>query len=918
MWPLRWRGGALLGRFFPRSHVAGALAIRLPGPPRVASRHAGRLREGAGSPLTRIPTMSMPTLCSRVSIPFAMALLVPALIAQSWQQVTPSPANPAPIARNRAAMAYDAARGLTMLFGGYNGTATPLGDFWAFNGTSWQQLGGAVPAARWGHGMVYDTRRERVVLFGGFQPSPGNPIPDAIGLNDTWEYDGFGWTQVATTGPSPRGYFGMAYDPIRQRTVLFGGAGPNTTYLQDTWEWNGTAWTSVNTPVRPSIRRGPSMAYDLERAEVVLFGGGALGTQFGDTWVYNGTTWTQRTPATSPPARWESTLAFDPLCGKTLLEGGTTFNYQTIYGDSWNWDGVTWTQVVGTQPSARHGVAAAFDLQAGRSLWFGGRDGAGFRSDLWAWSGGCNRTMSTITPAVAGQTAQYRYNYPSTATNNVFLELWTLRNPNAFVLPIPGFVPVGLTRVDVFFILFQGAGVLGAGGAQSTAPLAIPNTASVLGFTYDVQDFDIDLASNFLYWSSNDIEATVAPGAPVANFNYSTPIGVAPTTVQFTDTSLFSTSWVWDFDNDGVNDSYVQNPSYTYRDTGLYSVRLEVGGPSGTDTLVRSNIITVLPPPSFSASPTIGAAPLTVQFTDTSPLAATSWQWDFQDDGVVDSNQQNPIFTYNADGEYNVRLVVGTPSGSWTCLRGAVSVWSGAVNPALNLVAIAPGSFQMGEATPGSPFYYAQPVHTVTISRAFWIGRYETTQSQYSSLVGITSSAYPGPQRPVDSASRLDALNYCSVLNVIEGGAGRLPPGYHYRLPTEAEWEYCCRAGTQTLFSFGNQLNCAYVNCLSAQTAVVGSFLPNAWGLYDMHGNVYEWCLDGLDPSGAPAAYRNYSVTDPYVPGYGAPSWIFRGGAHYPTGFYPSAWFSGQRTDYIPVNSGTFGFRVVCAPWLPN
>jgi hypothetical protein len=68
--------------------------------------------------------------------------------------------------------------------------------------------------------------------------------------------------------------------------------------------------------------------------------------------------------------------------------------------------------------------------------------------------------MSTITPAIAGQTAQYRYNYPSTATNNVFFELWTLRNPNAFVLPIPGFVRVGLTRVDVFFILFQAAGLL--------------------------------------------------------------------------------------------------------------------------------------------------------------------------------------------------------------------------------------------------------------------------------------------------------------------------------------------------------------------------------------------------------------------------------------------------------------------------
>lgn len=316
-------------------------------------------------------------------------------------------------------MAYDAARGQALLFGGYDGTTTPRSDCWSFQGTGWQQLGGTVPAGRWGHGMVYDARRQRMVLFGGFQPSLGNPLPDALALQDTWEYGWSGWTQVvATVSPSARGYFGFAYDPIRASSVLFGGAGPNASYLQDTWEWNGTAWALVSTPAQPSIRRGPAMAFDMARAEVVLFGGGAFGTQFGDTWIYNGSTWMQRTPATSPPARWESTLAFDPLCGKTLLMGGSTFNYQTNFADSWNWDGTTWIQVTGTQPTARHGVAATFDLQGGRSLWFGGQDAAGFRSDLWVWNGGCPRSMSTVTPAVAGQTAQYRYSYPATAVNH--------------------------------------------------------------------------------------------------------------------------------------------------------------------------------------------------------------------------------------------------------------------------------------------------------------------------------------------------------------------------------------------------------------------------------------------------------------------------------------------------------------------
>ncbi|MBL8726040.1 MAG: formylglycine-generating enzyme family protein [Planctomycetes bacterium] len=689
-----------------------------------------------------------------------LPLLTVAAVAQSWSQVTPSPANPAPSARNRAAMVYDTARGQALLFGGYDGTTTPRSDFWSFNGTGWQQLGGTVPAGRWGHGMVYDTRRERVVLFGGFQPSLGNPLPDAVALQDTWEYAGFGWTQrTPTAQPSARGYFGFAYDPIRARSVLFGGAGPNTSYLQDTWEWNGTAWTLVNTPARPSIRRGPAMAFDLERAEVVLFGGGAFGTQFGDTWIYNGTTWTQRALATSPPARWEATVAFDPLCGRTLLMGGTTFNYQTIFSDSWNWDGATWTQVAGTQPSARHGVAAAFDLQAGRSLWAGGRDAAGFRSDLWGWTGGCPRTMSTVTPAVMGQTAQYRYSFPATAVNNPYFELWTLRNPNAFPLQVPGIVSVGLTRVDLFFVLAQNFGVLGASGVQNTVPFAIPNTNAVVGFTYDVQDVDIDVACDHMYWASNDVEATV---------------------------------------------------------------------------------------------------------------------------------------------------------------------WSGSLNPALNMIAIAPGTFQMGSVAAG-----AAPVRAVTISRPFWMGQDEVTQAQYQAVMGSNPSNFQGSswpnagQRPVERVTWSNAVAYCDALSVQEAAAGRLPTGYEYRLPTEAEWEYCCRAGTTTEWSFGSSVSCSQANFAGAgtfgtgpcvppgQTTVVGSYAPNAWGLRDMHGNVWEWCLDAWVSS-----HSSGAVTDPYVLSTSGPNRVIRGGS----------WGSGQgllrsahrQDSQVPTATNfNLGFRVVCAPVLP-
>lgn len=877
----------------------------------------------------------MPTQLARVLFALSSSALLPSSgMAQVWQQGIPNPPTPAPSSRNHAAMAYDAARGLSMLFGGDDGTATPLGDFWAFNGTNWQQLAGTLPAGRHGHGMVYDTRRERLVLFGGFQPSPGNPLPDAVGLDDTWEYDGFVWTpRTTTTQPSPRGYFGMAYDPIRRRTVLFGGAGPNTTYLQDTWEWDGVAWTQVNATAQPSSRRGPAMAFDLERAEVVLFGGGALGTQFGDTWVYDGATWTQRSPLASPPARWESTLVFDPLCGRSLLQGGATFGYQTLFGDSWRWDGGNWTQNVGAQPPARYGAAATFDLQAGRSLCWGGRDGSGFRSDLWRWFGGCLRTMSTVTPAAVGQTAQYRYNYPATASNNLYLELWTPRSPNALLLPIPGLVASGLTRVDVFSILLQTGGVLGISGQQNTVPFAVPNLPSVVGFTFDVQVLDLDLASNYLHWAFNDIEATVAAAPPIAAFTATPTSGSSPLVVQFTDASQFATSWAWDFQNNGVIDSTQQNPVFTYTAAGTYSVRLIASGPGGTNTVTQTGLITVLPTPSFTAAPTQGSAPLTVQFTDASMFPVTSWQWDFQDDGIVDATVQNPNFTYVAAGTYSVRLTVGTASGPRTVVRPGLIVvtppFGGSMNPALNMVPIAAGTFAMGSPVAPlavAPYYnqsQAQPVHQVTITHPFWMASYEVTQAEYQAVLGSNPSLFVAANRPVEQVSWDQAVAYCDALTVQEAAAGRLPLGYEYRLPTEAEWEYCCRAGTTTEYHSGATLACGQENiaysqhtsssCASpggVQTSVVGSYAPNAWGLYDMRGNVEEWCLDAWDNSNN---YPAGPVVDPYV--LSGPVRVLRGGSWFRDSRFAR---SAYRNGTLPTVAVQFvGFRVVCAPVLP-
>jgi len=152
--------------------------------------------------------------------------------------------------------------------------------------------------------------------------------------------------------------------------------------------------------------------------------------------------------------------------------------------------------------------------------------------------------------------------------------------------------------------------------------------------------------------------------APEARFSAIPLTGSVPLGVQFIDRSVGNVdTWQWDFDSDGTVDSIKQNPWYTYKNVGNYTVTLAVSGPDGSDTEVRVGFIEVIPHPglaNFVAEPTYGDGATTVQFTDMSTGNVTSWAWDFESDGIVDSTEQNPTHTYTEKRKYSVTLTVTT------------------------------------------------------------------------------------------------------------------------------------------------------------------------------------------------------------------------------------------------------------------
>ncbi|MBC7910299.1 MAG: formylglycine-generating enzyme family protein [Pyrinomonadaceae bacterium] len=152
----------------------------------------------------------------------------------------------------------------------------------------------------------------------------------------------------------------------------------------------------------------------------------------------------------------------------------------------------------------------------------------------------------------------------------------------------------------------------------------------------------------------------------------------------------------------------------------------------------------------------------------------------------------------------------------------------------VEMVWIAPGSFEMGSNSGEAD---EKPVHRVTISKGFYMGKYEVTQKQWQAVMGANPSNFTGENLPVEKVSWYDAQDFINKLN-------EMNDGYKYRLPTEAEWEYAARAGTTGDYAGDLDEMAWYSDNSGKKTHPVGQKQANGWGLYDMHGNVFEWCED--------------------------------------------------------------------------
>lgn len=434
--------------------------------------------------------MGRHNIISSALLTVLLACTAEAQAALGWTQV--SSTGPSP--RRYHAMVYDSARGVCVLFGG--STSCPdsgNNETWEWNGATWTQVAtvGTVPSPRWVVAMAYDSARGVCVLFGGYRPGDDG---------ETWEYDGAtaSWTLKSTAGPSPRRGHAMAYDAARDETVLFGGESDGGVFYNDTWVWDGLTWSQRSPTVTPLGRAQHCMAYDSDRQVVVMHGGAWwLGPgPFADTWEWDGSTWTRQT-SSGIPAGAHQAMVYDSFRRATTM---------LFDSDAWVWTGISWFATpYGIGPS-RHSAAAAFDtLRNEVVVHGGGYSGAPcLYGETWtlrvadgpasytSFGAGCPGAGGLV-PILAmepggepriGRNTLFRASNLTPGQLSVTFFLLDLSN-SAPMVPVP-LGAIGLPGCDLLVRLQDS--LLGSTTSSSVVGgFAIPGAVSLIGFKFYVQ-----------------------------------------------------------------------------------------------------------------------------------------------------------------------------------------------------------------------------------------------------------------------------------------------------------------------------------------------------------------------------------------------------------------------------------------------
>jgi formylglycine-generating enzyme required for sulfatase activity len=290
---------------------------------------------------------------------------------------------------------------------------------------------------------------------------------------------------------------------------------------------------------------------------------------------------------------------------------------------------------------------------------------------------------------------------------------------------------------------------------------------------------------------------------------------------------------------------------------------------------------------------------------------------DARDGNITDQIVVTGTVDMNSTGDYILTYTVQDGAGNSASTTRTVTVVGNRTvdlnaTVAMDMIWCPPGTFTMGSPTTEAGRGSDETEHNVSLTKGFYLGKYEVTQAQYEAVMtGVTgdrnatpSNWHGNPNRPVENVSWDDAQVFLTRLN--EQQVGNLPAGWNYVLPTESQWEYACRAGTTTAYSWGASISSATANYNASgysQTRDVGQYAANPWGFFDMHGNVREWTADWYHaayPTGNP-------VVDPTGPASGSKR-VIRGSSWNRDG---TAQRSAMRYDYTESSRGGFiGFRV--------